>query len=149
MMDRRAFLTMVSGSIVAAPFATGAQQTGKVYRIGFLFSGWPSDTGGVAEAFRDGLRDLGYIEGRNITIEYRFAEGRLDRYPDLASELVRLQVDVILAPSTAAGQAGRKATTKIPVVYVMAQLLYSGIGPNLSFFGGCVHVISLSPLLSF
>src|SRR5215831_6055345 len=82
--------------------------------------GWPSDTGGVAEAFRDGLRDLGYIEGRNITLEYRFAEGRLDRLPDLASELVRLPVDVILAPSTAAAQAARKATAKIPVVLVTA-----------------------------
>ena len=136
---------MVSGSIVAAPFAAGAQQTGKVYRIGFLLGGWPSDTGGVAEAFRDGLRDLGYIEGRNITIEYRFAEGRLDRYPDLASELVRLQVDVILAPSTAAAQAARKATTKIPVVLVTAaNPIGDGLIKSFSRPGGNVTGLSMS-----
>jgi putative ABC transport system substrate-binding protein len=71
-------------------------------------------------AFRQALRGLGYVEGQTITIEYRFAEGRLDRFPDLASDLVRLKVDVILAPGTAAAQAARKATSTIPIVLVTA-----------------------------
>src|SRR5262245_47057607 len=109
-MRRIGLAIVLALSLALPPFDAEAQPAGKVYRIGFLLGGYPGDSGGVAEAFRDGLRDLGYIEGRNIAIEYRFAEGRLERYPDLASELVRLQVDVLLAPSTAAAQAARKAT---------------------------------------
>jgi putative ABC transport system substrate-binding protein len=145
MIDRRAFISGIGGSILAAPLAAGAQQTGKVYRIGFLLGGWPSDTGGVAEAFRDGLRDLGYLEGRNIVVEYRFAEGRLDRFPDLASELVRLQVDVILAPGTAAAQAARKATMKIPVVLVTAgNPVGDGLIKSFARPGGNVTGLSMS-----
>jgi putative ABC transport system substrate-binding protein len=106
--------------VVAVPLPADVQQTPKIPRIGFLLAGWRGDTVEVAEAFRQGLRGLGYVEGRNITIEYRFAEGRLDRFPELASELVRLNVDVILAPGTAAAQAARKATAMIPIVLVTA-----------------------------
>jgi len=78
--------------LLAAPLADGAQQPGKVYRIGYLTAG-----GGVEQVFRDAMRQLGYLEGQHIVIEGRFAERKLERLPDLAAELVRLQVDVIVA----------------------------------------------------
>jgi putative ABC transport system substrate-binding protein len=111
---------MLAGGLLAAPLAADGQQAGKVYRIGVLLGGSRPDTLGVEEAFRQGLRDLGYVEGRNISIEYRFAEGRLDRFPDLASELVRVKVDVIFAPGTAAAQAAKKSTATIPIVFATA-----------------------------
>ena len=108
-------------SILVALLATEAQPTAKVPRIGVLLAGSAgADTLQVVEAFRQGLRGLGYVEGRDIIIEYRYAEGRLDRSLDLASELVRLQVDVIVAPGTALAQAARKATATIPIVLVTA-----------------------------
>jgi putative ABC transport system substrate-binding protein len=118
-MDRRRFLlTSVVGAL-AGPLAADAQPTAKVARIGFLVGGSREDTP-TKEAFQQGLRPLGYVEGRNITIEYRFAQGRLERFPDLASELVRLKFDMIVAPGTAAAQAARKATATIPIVLVLA-----------------------------
>jgi ABC-type uncharacterized transport system substrate-binding protein len=116
---RRIGLAVVLAVSLFAPLA-GAQPTAKVPRIGFLLGGSRGDTLPYAESFRQGLTGLGYVEGQNITIEYRFAEGRLDRFPGLASDLVRLNVDVILAPGTAAAQAARKATTTIPIVLVTA-----------------------------
>jgi putative ABC transport system substrate-binding protein len=112
---------VVAVSILAAPLATEAQPAAKVPRIGVLLAGSRGDnTLEIVEAFQQGLRGLGYVEGRNITIEYRFAEGRLDRSFDLASDLARLPVDVIVAPGTALAQAARKATTTIPIVLVTA-----------------------------
>src|SRR5262245_58817238 len=92
------------------------QQPGKIPRIGFLSSGSPSPSSEFREAFRQGLRDLGYIEGKDIVIEYRWAEGKFDRMTDLAGELVRLKVDVILAPNSAIARAAKRATTTIPIV---------------------------------
>jgi putative ABC transport system substrate-binding protein len=100
-------------SLLAAPLATEAQQAGKVARIGMLRQGSPPDP--FVEAFKLGLRELGYVEGRNISIEYRWAEGRDERLPGLAVELVRLEVDVIVAASQAA-VAAKQATTAIPIV---------------------------------
>ena len=99
------------------PVAVEAQQAAKVARIGYL-----GDNPGphVREAFLQGLRDLGYVEGRNVVIEYRYAEGKLERFPALAAELVALKVDVILAPSNPATVAARKATMSIPIVMVLA-----------------------------
>lgn len=112
---------VVAVSILAAPLATGAQPASKIPRIGVLLAGSQGgNTLQVVEAFQQGLRGLGYVEGRTMTIEYRFAEGRLDRSFDLASELVRLKVDVIVAPGTALAQAARKATATIPIVLVTA-----------------------------
>ena len=94
-----------------------AQQAAKVPRIGYLSSGSPpTTTPEFREAFRQGLRDLGYVEGKNIVIEYRWAEGKLDRLPELAAELVRLKVDIILAPNSGIARAAKKATTTIPIV---------------------------------
>ena len=112
-------ITLAVG-LLATPLATGAQPAAKVPRIGFLFGGSQGDNPQIAGAFQQGLRRLGYVEGRNIIIEYRYAEGRLDRFPELAAALVRLKVDVIVAPGTAAAQAARNATATIPIVLVLA-----------------------------
>jgi putative ABC transport system substrate-binding protein len=111
MMDRRAFITMMVGSILATPLAGEAQETGKVARIGWLASAPDPFT----EAFKQGLRELGYVEGQNITLEYRWTEGRLEQLPDLAADLVRPKVDIIVASSQAA-VAAKQATTAIPIV---------------------------------
>jgi putative ABC transport system substrate-binding protein len=110
-VNRRVFVTAL-GAIVLAPFAAEAQQPKKVPRIGVLTG--PVDPG--VEAFRQGLRELGYVERENITIERRSAEGQVDRLPDLAAELVRLKVDVIVGSSNLAIVALQKATQTIPIV---------------------------------
>jgi len=103
--------------ILAAPPAVRAQPPGKVYRIGYLSTGSASTTyTHPLEAFRQVLRELGWVEGRTLFIEYRFAEGRVDRLPALADELVRLKVDVIVASPTPAALAARNATRTIPMV---------------------------------
>ena len=100
---------------VFLPALTAAQQPGKVYRIGVLSSGVPGSSPDI-EAFRQGLRDLGYVEGKNIVIEYRYTERKADRYPDLLSDLARLKVDVIIGDGTGAAIAAKKATSTIPIV---------------------------------
>src|SRR5262249_45709552 len=115
-MNRRAFVTGL-GAVVAVPLAAEAQQAGKVWRIGILSGGSRERLVPVYEALESGLRDLGYVEGRNVVFEYRFADGRLERLPDLAAEMVRLQLDVIVAgyPQIV---AVKQATTTIPIVMV-------------------------------
>ena len=103
-------------SILGAPLAAEAQQPAKVVRIGFLNPSTPSATSHFLEAFRQGLRELGYVEGKSIILERRYAEGRVERLPDLAAELVRLKVDVILAGLNPTIQAVKRATTTIPIV---------------------------------
>jgi putative ABC transport system substrate-binding protein len=98
-----------------------AQQPAKVSRIGYLSSASPAFASPQIEAFRKGLRDLGYIEGKNIVVEYRHADGKLNRLPDLAAELVRLNVAVILAAGGQSIRAAQNATTEIPIV--MAQVV--------------------------
>jgi putative ABC transport system substrate-binding protein len=105
-------------SILAAPLVTDAQPATKVYRIGRLQStGRPLHESNVyEEAFRQGLRELGYVEGQNLVLEYRCAEGSAERLPDLVGELVRLPVDVLVAGGTAAIRAAQLATRTIPIV---------------------------------
>jgi len=114
-MDRRAFI--VSGlAAFAAPLAVEARQPEKIYRIGFLWDSptvWPH----ALEAFRRGLRDRGWIEGKNIVIEYRWAEGRFDQLPSMVEELVRLKVDVIVAPTSIYTAAAKRVTSTIPIVF--------------------------------
>src|SRR5262245_65452468 len=98
-MDRRAFITMVGGSILAAPLAAEAQQPAKVARIGVLTINQAAAAPHLREAFLQGLRDLGYVEGRNVAIEYRDAGGKVDRLPALPSELVALKVRAITCAS--------------------------------------------------
>ena len=116
MMDRRAFIGTVAGALLAAPLAAAAQQAGKVYRIGILETIPAAQNAANLAALRKGLRDLGYVEGRNLIIEYRSADGRAERFPDLASELVRLKVDLIVTRGTPAARAAKNATGTIPVV---------------------------------
>jgi putative ABC transport system substrate-binding protein len=118
-MDRRVFIG-VTTVILATAHASSAQQRGKVARIGVLGDTSPpvEIRGSGDAAFRQGLRDLGYVEGRNVTIEYRWGEGKRERLPELAADLVRSRVDVILALGPASARAAKGATTTIPVVFV-------------------------------
>jgi putative tryptophan/tyrosine transport system substrate-binding protein len=119
-MERRRFIEVIAGGLLASPLAAEAQQAGKVVRIGVLGDTSPpveSSYSGIA-AFRQELRDLGYVEGPHVTIEYRWAEGQRERLPDLAADLVRSKVDVILALGPASARAAKNATTTIPVVFV-------------------------------
>ena len=116
-MRRRDFITLLSGA-AAWPLAVRAQQpAGKVARIGILGVASPSDGARSNNAFEAGLRDLGYVEGKTHVIEYRSANGRYERLDALAAELVRLPVDVIFAPASAAAVAAKKATATIPIVF--------------------------------
>jgi putative ABC transport system substrate-binding protein len=125
------------------PSAARAQQAGKVHRIGFLWDG-PEVFADALEAFRQGLRDLGYVDGRNIVIEYRWAQGKPDRMRELAEELVRLKVDVIMAPSSIYTGAAKLATLTIPIVFMShADPLGTGHVASLSRPGGNVTGLSL------
>ena len=114
-MKRREFITLIGGA-AAWPFAARAQQMGKVPRIGYLGSSSPSLEPHFVEAFRQKLRELGHIEGENIAIEYRWAEGQDRRLPELAAELVRLQPNVIVTAGTPGALAAMQATKTIPIV---------------------------------
>jgi putative tryptophan/tyrosine transport system substrate-binding protein len=113
---RREFITLIGGA-ATWPLAARAQQAGKLPIIGFLGSTTPTIHGQWAAAFEQRLRELGWIEARNIAIEYRWAEGRTDRAAEIASEFVRLKVDVIVTWGTAPVIAAKLATTVIPIVF--------------------------------
>jgi putative ABC transport system substrate-binding protein len=114
---RREFL-IAAGALLAAPLAAGAQQAGKVFRIGYLSAPTRESVEGILEAFLRALRELGWIEGQNVVIEYRWAEGDLERLPGLAQDLVRRNVDVIVAPAASAALAAKQATSTIPIVMI-------------------------------
>jgi putative ABC transport system substrate-binding protein len=115
-MDRRAFLGMIAGGLLVAPLAAEGQPAGKVWRVGIL----GNENSAPWEAFRRGLRDLGYVGGRNLTMESRWSEGRTERLPALAIELVQLRVDVIVASGTQAVRAAKQATSTIPIVMAVS-----------------------------
>jgi putative tryptophan/tyrosine transport system substrate-binding protein len=115
MIGRREFISLIGGA-AAWPFAARAQQPGKVAQIGYLDIGPASARADRVEAFRAGLRDLGHVEGRNIAIEFRFAE-TVEQLPELAADLVRLKVDVIFAQSSTMVEPARQATRTIPIVF--------------------------------
>src|SRR6478672_5189448 len=114
-MRRRDFITLIGGAGATWPFAARAQPSGKIVRIGYL--GVVSATEGTrgADAFETGLRELGYVLGKSLVIEYRWANGQHEQLDVLATELVRLPVDILLAPTTSAALAARKATGTIPI----------------------------------
>ncbi len=120
-MDRRTFIGTSASAFVVASSGVLAQSVGKVYRIGFLGSSSPSTPGLAAyvEAFRQGLRELGYVEGRNAVIEYRYANGENGRLPALATELLRLEVDVIVTEGTSSTIAAKRATGTVPIVMAL------------------------------
>jgi ABC-type uncharacterized transport system substrate-binding protein len=116
-MKRKVTVLTLCAMLFAFSYSASAQQPKKVARIGYLSSGNPASESARSEPFRQALRELGYIEGQNIAIEYRYAEGKLDRFPELAAELVRLKVDIIaIGGGLRPLQAARNATNTIPIV---------------------------------
>src|SRR5215470_13559582 len=115
-VHRRTFMAMMAGGFLAAPLTAAAQGTGKFYRIGLLETTPKALNVANFDAFQQGLRELGYIEGQTFAIEYRSAEGRHERVQDLATELVRLKVDVIVTRGTPAVLAAKNASGTIPIV---------------------------------
>lgn len=143
-------LSLVGAMLFALCVSTEAQQTKKVPRIGWLgISSLSSDSIRI-EAFRHGLRELGYIEGKNIVIEYRYAEGSLDRLPELAAELVRLNVDIIVARATPAVRAAKNATSTTPIIMAsVADAVRDGFVQRLSRPGGTITgLTSIMPELA-
>ena len=130
-------IVLAAGALLAAPMASFAQRQSRVWRIGFLTNGTVNSTKGQLDAFVRGLNELGYFEGRNIIIESRFAEGKLDRLPALVAEMLAQKIDVIYAPSGIAAQAAKKSGTKIPIVFAFApDPIGQGFGKSLSRPGG-------------
>jgi putative ABC transport system substrate-binding protein len=144
-MKRRVFIAGAV-AVLAAPLAAGAQQAGKVYRIGYLTSGFkevPGSNPGLAP-FSQSLRELGYVEGRNVTLEIRYAEGRTERFPALAAELANLKVDVLVAVSTPGALAAKQATSTIPIVMVsVGEPVEVKLVDSLAHPGGNVTGLSL------
>jgi putative ABC transport system substrate-binding protein len=138
-MERRAFLGTLAGGLLAAPLAAEAQQAAKIARIGYLVTNLAASPH-MREAFLQGLRDLGYVEGRNVVIEYRDAEGKPERFPALAAELVALKVDVIFAGGGTLGAlAAKQATRTLHIVFAdAADPVTSGLVTNLARPGGNV-----------
>jgi putative ABC transport system substrate-binding protein len=136
MMRRRQLLIALGAAALAMPFASRAQQQ-RVYRIGFLGNSTAALEANLVGPFRDGLRDLGYIEGRNIVIEYRWAEGKYERFPDLIAELVARKVEVIVTAGTPAALAVQRAAATIPLVMVaVGDPVSTGLVASLARPGG-------------
>jgi putative tryptophan/tyrosine transport system substrate-binding protein len=119
-MQRRHFITLVGGMAAAWPLVLDAQPLGRMARIGFLGSASATGSAKSVEGLRTGLRDFGYVEGRNIVIEFRWAEGKYDRLSDLVAELIRLNVDVIVTHGTPGTRTAKKATSTIPIVMAIS-----------------------------
>lgn len=150
MNNRRKLLVALGAGALAAPLASFAQlQPGKVARIGFLGNSTAAFEANLIGPFRQGLRDLGYVEGRNILIEYRWAEGEYERFPALIAELIALKVDVIVTAGTPATLAVKKATTSVPLVMVaVGDPVGTGIVASLARPGGNITgLTSISPEL--
>jgi putative tryptophan/tyrosine transport system substrate-binding protein len=133
---RRLFVGALAGGLLVAPLGAGAPQAGQVPRVGYLSTSVSANPH-TTEAFRQGLRDLGYVEGNTIVVEFRSAEGKLERFPALAAELVALKVDVIVAANTQAALAAKQATRTIPIVFAgPADPISSGLVASLARPGG-------------
>jgi putative ABC transport system substrate-binding protein len=145
MINRRTFLWGLTLGAFAAPFAAEAEQRGKVPRIAFLAGGSRSGDSVLLESFWRRMKELGYIEGQSIFAEYRFAEGAVERLPTLADEVVRLHVDVIVAPGSGA-VAAKKATDRIPIVVAYGDPVAQGLVVSLARPGG--NVTGLSGFIS-
>jgi putative ABC transport system substrate-binding protein len=141
--QRRLVLALVTGAL-AAPLAPFAQQPAKIARIGFLLAASPQGTETQLQAFRDGLRELGYVEGKNFQLEVRWGEGKLERLPALAAELVQLKVDIIVAASSPSVVAARKATRTIPIVMPFSSdPVGDGLVASLAHPGGNITGLSV------
>jgi putative ABC transport system substrate-binding protein len=147
-VERRRFLLTSLAGALAAPLAAVAQQAAKVARIGLLLAGAPPDPN--VEAFRDGLREFGYVEGQNLAIDYRWAGGRTDLWPELAGALIKAHIDVIVAQATGAALAAKRLTATIPIVMAYAaDPVETGLVASLARPGGNVTgLTTLAPTLS-
>jgi putative tryptophan/tyrosine transport system substrate-binding protein len=141
-MRRRDFITsLIGGALASQPITARAQQS-KVARIGVLYIG-TADAEMFKKELREGLHELGYVEGQNIAFEFRSAEGKLDRLPELANQLVRLKVDVMVALYVPPSLAAKQATTDIPIVVIVGDPVETGIVPSLARPGGNITGVSL------
>ena len=145
-MRRRELLRLTGSAILASPLVASAQPP-KVVRIGALYIG-TADAESFKNELREGLRELGYVEGQNVAFEFRSAEERLGRLPELAAELVRLKVDVIVALYVPCALAAKKATSEIPIVILAGDPVETGIVPSLAKPGGNITGVSLMAIHS-
>jgi putative tryptophan/tyrosine transport system substrate-binding protein len=142
-MTRREFITLLGGAAAAWPLTVRAQQPGKLATIGILGSGTPATQGQWYAGFVQQLRELGWIEGHNVAIEYRWAEGRDERFVEIAAEFVRLKVDMIVTSGNSAIAAAKQATSVIPIVFATAgDAVGTGLVENLTRPGGNVTGLS-------
>ncbi|HEU4340534.1 MAG TPA: ABC transporter substrate-binding protein [Candidatus Binatia bacterium] len=149
-MSKKILYLALSSLLLALSSLVEAQQPTKIPRIGYLTASTPSSMSARVEAFRQGMRELGYVEGKNIVIEWRFAEGKLDRLPALAAELVRLKVDVIVTSAPPATRPAKEATSTIPIVMAQdSDPVGSGFVASLARPGGNITgLATLAPEVS-
>jgi ABC-type uncharacterized transport system substrate-binding protein len=140
-VKRREFITLIGGAATAWPLAARSQQT-KLPRVGVLYIGI-ADAESFKKEVREGLHELGYVEGQNVAFEFRSAEGQLDRLPALAAELVRLKVDVIVTLYVPPSLAAKEATREIPIVAIVGDPVETGIVSSLARPGGNITGVSL------
>jgi len=141
-MKRRDFIALLGGAGAAWPLAAGAQTSPKIPRIGYIAGAGSIMGDHIVAAFRQGLTQLGHVEGQTIALEVRWAEGRSDRIPELVAELVGLKMDVLVAGNSAAALAAQKATRTIPIVMVSADPVGLGLVASLARPGGNVTGLS-------
>ena len=143
MMDRRTFVSACAGSLVITPSIVKAQPAGKVYRVGFLLGATEESVVSLFRALKEGLQELGYIEGRNLVLDRRYGDGKMERLPDLAGELVRAKVEVIVTGTNIHVAAARRVTSTIPIVMVFADdPVRAGFVASLARPGGNVTGLS-------
>ncbi len=143
-MKRLALIFTLALCLLLSPLPAEAQQPGKVFQIGYLGNSTPSLESALVEGFRQGLREHSYVEGQNIILHFRWAEGRIEPLPNLAAELVRLKVDVIVTSGTPAGLAAKRATATIPIVLASAgDAVGAGLVSSLARPGGNVTGLSV------
>jgi len=142
-MRRRQFITLLGGAAATWPLAARAQQPAKIPRIGFLGNSTATMEANLIGPLRDGLRELGYEEGRNVIIEFRWADGKYDQFPALVAELLAAKVDVIITAGTPATLAIKKATSTVPLVFIaVGDPVGTGVVPNLGRPGGNITGLS-------
>ena len=147
LISRRAFVAAAAGGLLSAPRVAWAQPAGKLHRIGFLGNSTAALEANLVQPFRDGLRELGYVEGRDVAIEYRWAEGQYERFPALVAELIAAKVDVLVTAGTPAALAVKRATTTIPLVMVaVGDPVGTGLVKSLARPGGnLTGLVSIAP----